>query len=55
MKLISPRLRFAAALALYLGWVAVLAVMASTSSTRPTTRGPAQAPTAPAESMPSTP
>ncbi|MGP0070157.1 MAG: hypothetical protein ACLQGP_41985 [Isosphaeraceae bacterium] len=44
MKLLSPRMWFAAALALYLGWVVVLAVMASTSSTRPATR--AVAPTA---------
>jgi len=55
MKRISPRLLFAAALAVYLGWVAILAVMASTSSTRPTTRVPAQATTAPAESSPPTP
>ena len=50
MKRISPRLRFAAALTVYLGWVAVLAVMASTSSTRPETRGPAPSTTAPVES-----
>ena len=35
MKRISPRLLFAGALAVYLGWVAVLAVMACTSATRP--------------------
>jgi hypothetical protein len=47
MKRISPRLFFAAALAVYLGWVAVLAVMASTSATRPSERVPAQSATAP--------
>jgi hypothetical protein len=35
VKLLSPRLCFAAALAIYFGWVAALAIMASTSSTRP--------------------
>ncbi len=47
MKLLSPRMRFVAALVLYFGWVAVLTVMAATSSTRPTAHGAAPAATAP--------
>ncbi len=47
MKLISPRMRFAAALVMYVGWVAVLTVMAATSSTRPTGHVAAPAATAP--------
>jgi hypothetical protein len=45
VKQFSPRLRFAAALVIYFGWVAALAIMASTSSTRPVARVTAPATT----------
>jgi len=56
MKSISARQRFAGALAVYLVWVAGLAALAFTSSTRPTPRTISPRPmTAPAASPAPTP